>query len=175
MTGDREKAKAAPEKPQPPRRFNSPRGLNVALAGLTRPLHKKRGAVYGEILGRWATIVGPLLAADSQPERLIYPGNAGHGATLEIAVSGGQALELQHLAPLVIERINGYFGYKAVSALRLRQAPIRPRLSHLPPKREPRPLGAKEAADLRALLDGVEDPKLRQALEKLGRSLRARP
>ena len=97
---------------------------------------------------------------------------AGHAATLEIAVSPAFALELQHLSPLIIEKVNGYFGYQAVSGLRLKQMPIR-RASESPGPTvpEPRPLTAAEQAQLTAMLEGVGDRNLRQALESLGRSL----
>ncbi len=158
-----------PEKPF--QRFNAPRGLNVALGRLTKPLVKQRGAVFGDILSRWPEIVGPLLSPDTQPERLTYGARDGHGATLEVGVNGAQALELQHLAPLVIERINSYFGYRVVAVLKLKQMPIRPKPSQVRPSRIPQRLGPEEAARLAELLSAIEDKNLRQALETLGRSL----
>ncbi|WP_430395795.1 DUF721 domain-containing protein [Ferrovibrio sp.] len=160
------------DKPEKPfQRFNAPRGLNVALGRLTKPLVKQRGAVFGDILSRWPEIVGPLLSPDTQPERLLYGARDGHGATLEVGVNGAQALELQHLAPLVVERINSYFGYQVVAGLKLKQMPIRPKPSQARPSRVPRRLGPDEAARLSELLSAIEDKNLRQALETLGRSL----
>jgi hypothetical protein len=153
------------------RRFNAPKALGVTLGRLTRPALKKRGAALGDILARWREIAGPLLAAETQPEKLVYAAGAAAGATLEIAVSPAFALEVQHLSPLIIERINGYFGYRAVAGLRLKQMPIRLAEPAAPPSRTIRPLTAAEQAKLAAMLDGVADRGLRQALEKLGRSL----
>lgn len=157
--------------PDSARRFGAPRGLNVALARLTTPLLRKRGAAFAEILARWPEIVGPVLAPDTQPERLVYAGNAGAAAILEIAVAGGQALELQHLAPLVCERINSFFGYRVVAGLRLHQMPIRRRRTVAPRLAEPRVLSPASRAQLAGLLQDVDDPRLRQALENLGKSL----
>lgn len=159
-------------KRDPSRRQNAPKALGLTLGRLTRPVLKKRGAALADILSRWGEIAGPLLSNETQPERLIYAAGAGHAAILEIAVSPAFALELQHLSPLIIEKVNGYFGYKAVSGLRLKQMPIR-RASESPvaaaPK--PRPLTPDEQARLAALLGGIGDRDLRQALESLGRSL----
>ncbi|MFN4312338.1 MAG: DUF721 domain-containing protein [Ferrovibrio sp.] len=159
----------------PAKRANAPRALGVALGRLTRPVFKQRGVALAEIISRWAEIAGPLLHAETQPEKLIYASGAGHAATLEIMVSPAFALELQHLAPLIVEKINGYFGYRAVEKLRLRQMPVsRPAggsESPAAPRRPARPLSGDEQARLAALLEGVEDKALRQALEKLGRSL----
>jgi hypothetical protein len=159
----------------PGRRFNAPKALGLATSRLTNPVLKKRGAALVDILGHWTAIVGPLLAAETQPERLIYAAGAGHAATLEVAVSPAFALELQHLSPLVVEKINGYFGYRAVAGLKLKQMPIRrpesPRDSGLATRRERHPLTDQQQRQLAEMLAGIEDKSLRQVLESLGRSL----
>lgn len=154
------------------RRLNAPKALGLALGRLTRPVLKKRGAALADILSRWGEIAGPLLGGETQPERLVYAAGEGHAAILEIAVSPAFALELQHLSPLIVEKVNGYFGYRAVSGLRLKQMPIRRASeSPVPGAAEPRPLTGAEQTQLAAMLDGIEDRQLRQALESLGRSL----
>ena len=160
------------DKRDPGRRLNAPKALGLALGRLTRPVLKKRGAALADILSRWGEIAGPLLSTETQPERLVYAAGAGHAAILEIAVSPAFALELQHLSPLIVEKVNGYFGYRAVSGLRLKQMPIRRTSeSPVPKAAEPRPLTHAEQAQLAAMLNGIEDRQLRQALESLGRSL----
>jgi hypothetical protein len=153
------------------RRTNAPKALGLSLGRLTRPLTKSRGAALGEIIQRWGEIAGPLLTSETQPEKMIYASGAGHAATLEIGVSPSFALELQHLSPIIIEKINGYFGYRAVDRLRLKQMPIRRPESPVKPDRTTRPLTADERAQLEKMLGGIEDKGLRQALETLGRSL----
>jgi hypothetical protein len=77
---------------------------------------------------------------------------------------------VQHLEPLVIERVNGYLGYRAVARLRLQQGPLG---GHRPPARpEPPPLTPADEARLREQTAAVEDEPLRGALEKLGRAVR---
>ena len=61
----------------PGRRFNAPKALGLATSRLTNPVLKKRGAALVDILGHWTAIVGPLLAAETQPERLIYADATG--------------------------------------------------------------------------------------------------
>ena len=38
--------------------------------------------------------------------------------------SGGLAMELQHFEPVLVERINAYFGYPAVARVKLIQGPL---------------------------------------------------
>ena len=76
---------------------------------------------------------------------------------------------IQHLELLIIERINGFFGYRAVARLAIRQGPLpqRPR----PGRRNcARSAGARSAA-LEHDLEAVKDPGLREALDRLGRAV----
>jgi len=130
----------------------------------------RRGFTEGVLLNDWPAIVGVDLAEVSQPEKLMFPRGERIGGVLHIRVSGGVAIELQHLEPLVIERINGHFGYGAVARLRLIHAPIeRPRAAKPRPAPRPSaPVDPGRRAMLLNMLDGVEDAALRSALERLG-------
>jgi hypothetical protein len=105
--------KAGEKKPQrdPAQRTNAPKALGVSLGRLTRPIMKQRGVALAEIINRWSEIAGPLLVKETQPEKMVYASGAGHAATLEIAVSPAFALELQHLSPLIIEKIKRLFRF----------------------------------------------------------------
>ena len=93
---------------------------------------------------------------------------------LMLQAGGGIAIELQHGAPQLIERINTYFGYRAVRQLRLLQMPLPPASAPSPPPT--RPLRAEDEATLAAGVAAVDDSGLREALLALGRSMgRTRP
>ncbi len=44
---------------------------------------------------------------------------------LTVKVEGAFALELQHLAPQVIDRVNRYIGWRCVGRIALSQGPVR--------------------------------------------------
>ena len=161
---------AKSEKPvSRPRGPSKPQGLGVALAKVTKTAYRRRGFAMGDVLTNWGAIVGDTLATQSCPESLTFPPEKTNGGTLRIRVSGPLALELQHLSPLVIERINGYYGFRAVERLSFIQGVI-PRPEK---KRRPmaRPLTAEEEQTLNALVPDLEDGDLRQSLLALGRSV----
>lgn len=147
--------------------------LGAAIARLTKPIFAKRGLAAGAIVAEWAAIVGPKLADESAPEKIVYPTGQNTEGTLHLRVAnGGLAVELQHLQPLLLERINGYFGYRAVARLRLTQGPMTK-----PPARAggaPRALEPAEEEALARSLADVADPDLRARLEALGRAILAR-
>jgi hypothetical protein len=129
----------------------------LAAASLAR----RGGGTLARLKAAWPAVVGSELAAATWPERL------GRDGALRLRVAAGVALELQHRAPLVVERINLFFGRAAVSRLVLVQGPL-----PLPPPARAaaaNPLPEKEEAALDARLAAIADPDLHAALAGLGR------
>lgn len=149
-----------------------PRALAAMVSKITRKVLKQRGFAEAGIITDWPAIVGAEIALESAPEKLVYPPGERLGGVLHIRVAGALATELQHLEPLVIERINGYFGYRAVARLRLLQGPL-PVEKTAPPAARRRLEPGEEAA-LREGLAEVPDDDLKAALERLGRAVMAK-
>jgi hypothetical protein len=149
------------------RRGGGPRALAASLPKVAGKAFGRRGLAQGGLVADWPSIVGADLAAVSLPRGL---SRGGDGGTLTLRVEPAQALVLQHLEPLVIERVNGYLGYRAVARLRLQQGPLGARRA--PDRPPPPPLTAEQEARLRAQTATVGDAALRGALEKLGRAVR---
>ncbi len=150
-----------------------PRALAAMVSKITRKVLKQRGFAEAGIITDWPAIVGAEIALESAPEKLVYPPGERLGGVLHIRVAGALATELQHLEPLVIERINGYFGYRAVARLRLLQGPL-PVEETAPPAAARRRLGPEAEAALREGLAEVPDDDLKAALERLGRAVMAK-
>lgn len=149
---------------------------------LTRAIFEKYGFASAALLTDWATIVGTDIASYTAPERLKWPrGIEAYaeveegterrpGATLVLRVDGPRAIELQHKAQQIIERINASFGYRAVAELRFVQAPLPGRTATLSPRlavRQP-----VEAAADAPELQAIQDEELRGALSRLRASMR---
>lgn len=146
------------------------RALAALLPKLVAPAMRKRGFTEAALLTRWDDIVGPALAADAVPDRVAFPRGKNSGATLHVRVGGAAAIELQHLAPKIIERINVFFGYTAVTRLALVQGPIMrpPAQTEVVP---PLPLTADRAASIDRAAADFSDPALRTAVAALGRAV----
>jgi hypothetical protein len=141
------------------------------LGRLLDPAARRRGLAESRLLTDWPLVVGPQLAPRCQPVRLARTGD-GAGGVLTVHVGGASALEVQHSAPQLIERINGFFGYPAVARLRLIQAPpIRSVKLRSPHPR--RALTADELGALATLVEPVRPPALQAALAELGRTVAA--
>src|SRR5690242_15088320 len=92
------------------RHVYGPRPLGALVPGLVRAAFRKRSPATAQLIADWEAIVGPLLADVATPRRLA-------AGTLTLACAGPVALELQHLAPALIERINTQLGRAVVERL----------------------------------------------------------
>lgn len=135
------------------------------------PAARRRGFAEASLLADWQTIAGPALARRCQPLRIEHAPGRRSGGTLLLQVGGGVALEIQHQAPQLVERVNTYFGHRAIRQIRLLQMPLPPPAPPPPPARPP--LSPQAEASLAAGVSGVADEGLRSALLGLGRAVRA--
>ena len=112
------------------------------------------------------------MADEASPDRLAFPRGARSEGILHITAPGAVALEIQHLAPQIIERINTYFGYGAVCRIAVTQgsARRRPAVNKIAPAR-PRKVNAIRQAEIDARTDGINSGQLRDALRGLGKSV----
>ena len=172
-------AKRQGEVPPPTRpaidtkRQRSTAALSRLLTQLLTPAARRRGFAAVEVVERWPSIVGVGLARRCHPVQLEFRRGTASGGTLVLQAAGGAALELQHAAPQVLERVNDYFGFPAAARLRFIQMPSRP----LPAPPAPpvlRQLSAAEEAAVANAVAPIADATLGAALESLGRSIKAR-
>src|SRR5260370_34675332 len=98
---------------------------------------RRGGGALFRLKAEWAAVVGAELATLTWPESL------GRDGALKLRVASHLALELQHRAPLVIERINLFFGRGVAARLILVQGPLP--LAAPPAPGMPAPLSADEA------------------------------
>jgi hypothetical protein len=123
---------------------------------------KKFGFVQANVVSRWHEIVGERYGQVSLPESIRFPTGKKSGGTLTLLVEGAHAPLVQHLGPMIIERVNRFFGYEAIARIVFRQG----RLPAPAPKRA-RPQPAPVPKELGEGLRAVADPELRACLESL--------
>ena len=101
--------------------------LAELIEGCIGPAFAAQGFASTDILAAWPEIVGERLARYCRPSKLEWPkrrrkdSDAPESGTLVVRVEGVFAIELQHLAPVVIERINAHYGWACIHRLVLQQ------------------------------------------------------
>lgn len=147
--------------------------LAELIEGCVGPAFAAQGFASTDILAAWPEIVGERLSRYCRPAKLEWPrrrkaaetaGGAPESGTLVVRVEGVFAIDLQHLAPVVIQRINAHYGWACVGRIVLQQDRIGRGGRTAPrPDVDPESRGAVALAVSR-----IQDDGLREALDRLG-------
>lgn len=168
---------AAPRAAAPKRGYGF-KAMSGLIQTRVRGAGEKRGFAVMRLLTHWEEIVGPEMSKLATPVKMGY-GREGFGATLTILVTGANAPMVQMQLPQIRERVNGCYGYAAVSRVAITQtAPVGFHEGRTPfdgPAKIEKPPVTEEVKKASAdLSDGVEDEGLRQALDLLARNVLSR-
>ena len=153
------------------RRARTPTPVARLLDRLTKPALGKRGFAAASTIARWPEIVGVELSRFAIPMQVKFPRGRNAGATLLLRVSSSAAAAmLTHKAPVIIARVNRFFGYEAVNRIEANHGPL-PKPAAAPPPPVPAPEIPPEVA---AQTAEIHSEDVRNALQKLGARLQHR-
>lgn len=164
-----------PDKPAAKsRQYERPRGgatrpIGELMPEIGRTAFRKFGFIQSSVVTRWAEIVGTKHARVCAPESIRFPPGEKSGGILQLVVVAAHAPMIAHVEPEIIERVNRFFGYNAVTRIKLRQGAVKPPPAEkgpvAPPSLRPIPIELGES------LRDIGDPELRTVLESLARNL----
>jgi hypothetical protein len=142
--------------------------LDKHFRKLTETVFKKHGFAQGDVLSHWPQIVGHVLASISVPDRIRWPRGTEdkQGGTLHIKAQAGRALDVQYAAAAIIEKVNQFLGFAAISAIKVTQGT-------LPAAQAEKPTSDPSTQAVLGRLSQVEDPELKAALARLGAGISA--
>jgi len=139
-----------------------PRAAGELVGDVGGHSFRRFGFVQHAIVSRWGEIVGERYARASCPESIKFPTGRKAGGVLTLLVDGAHAPLIQHLTPMIVDKVNRFFGYSAINRIVFRQG------------RPPAPTPKPERPQLRAVpkelgegLREIADPELRHCLESL--------
>ena len=145
--------------------------LDKHFRQLSRASFARYGFAYGDLIAQWPVIVGEQFAQFCEPERIRWPKSAAEndrqaGGTLVIRAAAGRGLDLQYEGPQIIERINRFFGYGAITSLKIMQGHFSPKSKPIPTLADP-----EITQTLAQKLDRIADDRLREALSRMGQGV----
>ena len=115
-------------KPEKPGRKFVPISISDSLKTINRKFLYKFGKLDYTIHAKWGDIVGSFFVNHSEPLKihsiLVSVDENGlniYDRFLHVNVSPAAAIEFQHFQDKIIEKINSYFGYKAIKGIRIHQ------------------------------------------------------
>jgi hypothetical protein len=154
-----------------------PKTLADLVDSCLGPTLAAQGFAASDVIVAWPDIVGARLAAFTRPIRIEWPRRRADAdpdarpepATLLVRVESAFAIEMQHLAPVVIERVNAYFGWRCIGRLVLKQGPV-PKPAPAA-RAAPRALDDEERRRIAEAVAPIGENDLRGALDRLGQAV----
>ena len=150
------------------------RGFKSASSLLQKQIQKAsetRGFAVSKLLTNWSEIIGTDLAKIAKPVKVNY-GREGLGAGLVLLTNGANAPIVQAQSKQIIDRVNGVYGYNAISRVRITQIDPNELINE---KNEgsislvkPSELDKTKAKDE---VNGIIDNSLNEALQLLGANI----
>lgn len=149
-----------------------PKPLAELIDSCIGPAFAAQGFASTDILAAWPEIVGERLARFCRPAKLEWPrrrrgaedGSGPEPGTLIVRVEGVFAIELQHLAPVVVQRINAHYGWACVGKIVLKQDRVGVRGA----AGTPRGIDPARRGEVAKAVADIENEGLREALDRLG-------
>ena len=137
------------------------------FAALTRPAFQRHGFASEQLVAQWPAIVGEGPATYAKPERIKWPRTSELqkqklGGTLVLRAPAAFALDIHYDVPRLIERVNQFLGYGAISTIKIIKEADVP---------APKPVRQKPAPMARTAwlhqITGIAEPELQESLAKL--------
>lgn len=155
--------------------LNDLTSLSKTIMPLTRQLLGHKGYMEMEIISNWKDIVGEDMAQYSLPQKLKFAKDKNDDGCLEIMVlSGAFAMEIKQREPAILEKLNIFFGYAAISRLKIVQnnCPENFLITKNPIDNVKKNLVTKEEENyITAITKEIGDEELRRRLETIGHSV----
>ena len=150
---------------------NEPKQLRDVAGKIVGDSFRRQGFASAELVTRWSDIAGADVAALSEPLKIQWrrpaDGEDPEPGTLVLRVEGPAAIEIQHFASQICERVNQFLGWRAVGRLALRQAPLRRGA-----RKKSRAIDPGATARIAESLTEIGDDALKEALARLGASIK---
>lgn len=144
------------------------------VSGQVRQAGEVRGFAVARLVTHWAEVVGEELARVTRPVKVGYSRD-GMGASLTLLVQGAMAPMVEMQKESIREKVNAVYGYSAISRVVLTQTAAagfsdgQAAFTAAPKaKPEPSPAVVARAQDT---AEGISDPGLRDALERLAQNI----
>lgn len=149
--------------------------LAQTLMPLTRKILGKNGFTETDIITNWENIISEQLAQYCSPLKIEFPRDKkNNGRLLLMVTSGAFALEISHKEKYILDKINTYFGYNAVSSIKILQNNEINTIKSNSPEDEDlseKYVSPENEKKIKNLTNGINNKNLKEILIKLGHSI----
>ncbi len=150
-----------------PPRFSKASPIGAFVKNIVQPICQRQGFVSAAIILDWEKIVGPHFAKLCRPQKIAFPYKMKKGGCLHVVASSAMALAIAYEKNLILEKVNQFYGYIAITELRIHHESLDKKVSPSP--------SLKPHAPLKNVRVDIDYEPLKKALEKLGQALPETP
>ena len=156
-----------------------PKKIGETLTKVNKKYSSKFGKNEFLIISKWPQIVGSFFSDHSEPDKIsrvteefnefdepIYKNY------LHVKVSPAAALEFQHYKDTIIEKVNSFFGYKAIVDLRLNQNFISKNNDQNKSNLNQKTISKEEKETIKNEIGVINDKELEKSIVNLGASIK---
>ena len=162
-----------------PKRTFLPKKIGETIGQINKVYSNKYGKIEFLILSKWSQIVGSFFEEHSEPDKISRIteefnefDEAIYKNFLHVRVSPAAAVEFQHYKDTIIEKINSFFGYKAIADLRLQQNFIPKKKIKNSLNLSKRDVSEEEKKLIKEEIDIIHDKELEKSIVNLGASIK---
>lgn len=146
------------------------------LQARIRKAGEQRGFAESRLLTHWPDVVGEDIAAIARPIDVKFGRQGSFGATLTLLTTGAQAPMLDMQKEQIRAKVNGIYGYNAISRIRITQTAATGFAEGQADftyrrKSQPKPSDPAAEEEAQSLTREVGDTDLRLALERLAKNV----
>jgi hypothetical protein len=157
-------------------KWGEPRSVSEIVGKVLEPVLARRAGMTLDLMKAWPELVGEEFQETTRPEKINWPRRSHEDdpfkpAALVVACENSVALFFQHEQAAVLERVNVYFGFEAIGRITIVQKQV---LQNDEKKHKSAPtnrMTSEEQVRLESILDEIDDPRLKETLEKLGKGV----
>ena len=160
-----------------PRNFK-PVKISDTLGNFKKKMLYKFGELDYIINAKWSEIVGTFFINHSEPIKISsipaeknYAEEIVYDKYLHVHVSPSAALEFQHFQNKIIEKINSYFGYRAIVGIKIHQKFIDSKKINIKKKKNIASKNTESFYKLKKMTTKIKNKDLEESIIKLGRSI----
>lgn len=146
-----------------------PKKFEALFDDATRDTFRKYGFINTKILSQWSDVVGTEISKICWPEKISFDPGQTRGGVLHLCVSNPAfSLEIQSYQNRIIERIATFFGYQAVSRVKIA---VRPKKASEYGNKPIDEFKAQKPESTTDSIESVKDEELRNVLKSLYNNL----
>ena len=155
-----------------------PQDIGNTIKKVNRNLSSKFNKIEFIIHSKWSDITGTYFSQYSEPKNITkipdYENNLGetiYKNQLNVSVAPAAAVEFQHFKDTILEKINSYFGYKAIMDLRIQQNYIPIDKANISSNMRHRKLTENDKKQISNEVKELDNENLKNSLIDLGKNI----